>query len=80
MELLRDPPQGERVVAGGGERDRQDRDIVDGTRLDEGGVAPGGIRSKLADIFWFRRTMLFSSSCPTLNRTIAIDCPGDVVE
>jgi len=48
--------------------------------LTSGWVAPGGIRSKFAYSFWLRRTMLFSSSSPTLNRTIAIDCPGDVVE
>lgn len=41
---------------------------------------PGGIRSKLANIFWLRRTMLSSSSSPTRKRTIAIDCPGDDVE
>jgi len=48
--------------------------------LTSGVLAPGGMRSKLANIFWFRRTMLFSSSSPTRNRTIAIDRPGAEVE
>jgi hypothetical protein len=44
------------------------------------GEAPGGIRSTLANIFWFRRTMAFSSSSPTKKRTTAIDMPGLEVE
>jgi len=30
--------------------------------------------------FWFSRTMLFSSSCPTRKRTMAVDIPGLEVE
>ena len=45
-----------------------------------GGDAPGGIRSRFAFSFWFSRTMLFSSSCPTRKRTMAVDMPGLEVE
>ena len=45
-----------------------------------GREAPGGIRSRFAFSFWFSRTMLFSSSCPTRKRTIAVDMPGLEVE
>ena len=48
--------------------------------LMSGGEAPGGIRSRLANIFWFSRTMALSSSWPTKKRTTAIDPPGLDVE
>ncbi len=48
--------------------------------LTSGGEAPGGMRSKFAWSFWFRRTSAASSGSPTRNRTITIDMPGLDVE
>jgi len=45
-----------------------------------GDDTPGGIRSTLADSFWFSRTRARSSSCPTSKRTTTIDWPGLDVE
>ena len=36
--------------------------------------------SRLAESFWLSRTMLLSSSSPTLKRTIASELPGLDVE
>ena len=57
--------EGEVVVAITGKSERQYRHVIYRTRLDGGELAPAGIRSKLADIFWLSRTMLPSSFCPT---------------
>ena len=62
------------------ERQRENGNVIDRARLYERRRSPGGIRSRLANIFWFRRTMALSSSSPTKKRTTAMDPPGLEVE
>ena len=62
VQLRREAPQRQMVVARAVQRQRQNRHIVNGRGLISGCETPGGIRSKLACIFWFSLTRLPPSS------------------
>jgi len=66
VDLVGETAESEVVVGRAGEREGEDRDVVDGARLSRAAAAPRGRRSRLAWRRWLRRTRAGSISVPTL--------------